>query len=70
MVLPAIRDRSRSRFQGRIGLELAVVSAGIEERVDGVEGRIAKRQNVCGKGEIEWRRKPTCEEELEFVATD
>lgn len=29
-------------------LELAVVPTGVEKRVDGVEGGIAKRQNVGG----------------------
>lgn len=68
MILPAIRDGSRARCQREKQLELAVVSTGIEKRVDGVEGGIAKRQNVGGQSEVESRGMPTREKELELVA--
>ena len=47
---------------------MAVVATGIEKRVDSVERRVAKRQNVRGDGEIEARRRATCEKELQLVA--
>lgn len=49
-------------------LELAIVPTGIEKRVNGVEGGIAKRQNVGRQSKIESRRMPTREKELELVA--